>query len=341
MPAAYLVPKDFADRPVQQGLSVPLGDRLALPRAGGIESVNDEDYTVTVLVTTPDQDRDGDILDPMGCEKHQAAYLRNPVTLWEHNKRADTIPPATCISWQPTPRGVIAKAQFDPKDPDSLKLYQAIKSGRVRGVSIGFRPLKWSRISKPDVLGDNRKHGYHITEWEPLEWSFCGVQSNPHAVVLHHKSHSGEDARVHGLLLKSMGLNESSGPEGGFMADMDTGSKQEQKKESFDKSWARAMRKALGDADGVLENNDMKACHKAMCKAHRKYATKAYADEDWGWPAEEGDGDGDEAESKEKPEKEDDKEEASEEQKKSFEARLKRFEQNSRRFERLTGRRIG
>jgi HK97 family phage prohead protease len=114
-----------------------------------IKAVDDERRVITGLATSPVPDRAGDIVNPMGVK------YANPLPfLWQH--RHDS-PVGTVIFDKPTKNGITFTATL-PKITEAGPLkdmvdmaWQAIKEKLVRGVSIGFRPLKYAYLESGGV----------------------------------------------------------------------------------------------------------------------------------------------------------------------------------------------
>src|SRR5688572_1812801 len=105
-----------------------------------IKAVDDDARVISGMATTPEPDRVGDIVEPLG------AKFRNPLPLlWQH--RHDS-PVGEAKFGKPTKDGIPFTATLPKLDePGPLKdqvdmAWQAVKAKLVRGVSIGFRSLE-------------------------------------------------------------------------------------------------------------------------------------------------------------------------------------------------------
>lgn len=125
--------------------------------------------TITGIASTPKQDRDNDIMDMDGAQ----FALPMPL-LWQH-KHNEPIGEVTAATV--TPDGIEITATIVKIDDDGpLKeridtAWQSIKSGLVKGLSIGFRLLEYN------YLDDS--YGLHIKEWEWYELSAVTIPANP------------------------------------------------------------------------------------------------------------------------------------------------------------------
>jgi HK97 family phage major capsid protein/HK97 family phage prohead protease len=110
-----------------------------------VKAVAEETRTITGMATTPEVDRVGDIVEPLGVK------YKNPLPLlWQHEHDK----PIGLVEFgKPTAKGVPFTATL-PKieEPGALQdrieeAWQSIKAGLVRAVSIGFRSLEHESIA--------------------------------------------------------------------------------------------------------------------------------------------------------------------------------------------------
>src|SRR5690349_5136443 len=109
-----------------------------------IKAVDDGKRVIRGVATTPSVDRVGDVIDPLGVQ------FKNPMPfLWQHDHEC---PVGTVKFDKPTKDGITFEAEFvDPATVESASLkdrlqmaWDSVKTGLVRAVSIGFRPLEYS-----------------------------------------------------------------------------------------------------------------------------------------------------------------------------------------------------
>lgn len=138
-----------------------------------VKAFDDEERTITGLATTPSTDRMGDIVEPKGAE------FKLPIPLlFQHDPRQ---PIGHVISAKVTPAGIEIKAKFAKLDePGTLKdrldeAWQSVKTGLVRGLSIGFQPIEYARIEN--------SHGYRFLKWLWLELSAVTIPANGEATI--------------------------------------------------------------------------------------------------------------------------------------------------------------
>lgn len=140
------------------------------------------------VATTPEPDRMQDTIDPMG------AVFKNPLVLL-HQHRHDA-PIGTVRFSKPTAKGIEFEAEIPViEEPGALKdrvdtAWGEIKSGLVRAVSIGFRPVKFAYLESG---------GIEFQEIEIYELSTVSVPANPEAVIAHVKSIDRDQRRALGL----------------------------------------------------------------------------------------------------------------------------------------------
>lgn len=138
-----------------------------------IKAVKEDQRIISGVATTPEPDRVGDIVEPMGIE------FRNPSPLlWQHRTSE---PVGTVTFSQPTKDGMKFQAKL-PKivEPGRLKervdeAWQSIKHGLVKAVSIGFRALETSYMKETD--------GLRFIRTEILELSLVTIPANHQATI--------------------------------------------------------------------------------------------------------------------------------------------------------------
>lgn len=141
-----------------------------------VKSVNDEDWTFEGIATTPTPDRVDDVVEPKGAE------FTLPVPfLWQHDKRQ---PIGQVIDANVTDNGIAVKFKLTkPDEVQSEKLkerlqeaYDSIKTGLVRGLSIGFRGIEVA-----DIQGT---WGYKFIKWDWYELSAVTIPANQEATII-------------------------------------------------------------------------------------------------------------------------------------------------------------
>lgn len=135
---------------------------------------------LTFRASTSSPDRDGDIIEPEGCD--YAKYMKNPVFLWAHDWH-DKLPIGKGVYVDVVPGShVDIGVKFDMDDPFAAEVKRKYENGFLNAVSIGFQP-----IEAEEMLKDGRFSGYHFTKWELLELSGVPIPANADALRLGYK----------------------------------------------------------------------------------------------------------------------------------------------------------
>lgn len=143
-----------------------------------IKAVNEDQRIIEGIATTPTTDRMGDIVEPDGAQ----FTLPLPL-LWMH---CSDEPVGHVTAAKVTKDGISIVAQLvSVAEPGKLKdrldeAWQSLKSGLVRGLSIGFVPLESARIK--DTWSE------HFLKWDWLELSCVTIAANSEASILSVKS---------------------------------------------------------------------------------------------------------------------------------------------------------
>lgn len=135
-----------------------------------IRALDDDARIIEGLATSPVTDRAGDIVDPKGAQ----FTLPLPL-LWQH--RSDE-PIGHVTKAKVTADGIQIQAQIAKGVlPRIDEAWALIKSGLVRGLSIGFRATK-----DPEKIDGS--WGVKFTNWEWLELSAVTIPANSEASIL-------------------------------------------------------------------------------------------------------------------------------------------------------------
>ena len=143
-----------------------------------VKSFDAEQRIIKGIASTPSPDRADDIVDPQG------AKFALPIPfLWQH---MHSQPIGEVTEAVVTDKGIevtvqIANIEEEGKLKDRIdEAWQSIKSGLVKGLSIGFRGLTVEDIP--------RSWGLHFKEWEWFELSAVTVPANSEATITEIKS---------------------------------------------------------------------------------------------------------------------------------------------------------
>lgn len=138
-----------------------------------IKSVDEDARVITGIATTPQPDRMGDIVEPMGAE-----FTLPLPFLWQHDAKS---PIGEVFQARATPAGIEVQIRVAKiADPGLLKdrideAWQSIKAKLVRGLSIGFKGIEEARIS--DTFS------YRYIKWAWLELSAVTIPANAEATI--------------------------------------------------------------------------------------------------------------------------------------------------------------
>lgn len=140
-----------------------------------IKSVTDtyDERIITGIATTPSTDRDDDILEPLG------AKFTLPIPLLSHHNHSQPI--GEVIQAEVTAGGILITAKISKIDEEGKlkeridEAWQSIKSGLIKGLSVGFKIKEYSYIEN--------SWGLHIKEWEWWELSIVTIPANGDAVI--------------------------------------------------------------------------------------------------------------------------------------------------------------
>lgn len=136
-------------------------------------SENDDERLITGIATTPSTDRDDDILEPLG------AKFTLPIPLLSHHNHSQPI--GEVIQAEVTAGGILITAKIAKIDEEGKlkeridEAWQSIKSGLIKGLSVGFKIKEYSYIEN--------SWGLHIKEWEWYELSVVTIPANADALI--------------------------------------------------------------------------------------------------------------------------------------------------------------
>lgn len=149
-----------------------------------IKQINEEERVITGIASTPTLDRSDDIVEPEGV----SFKLPLPL-LWQHNHNK---PIGHVTEARVTAKGIEIVAKIAKGVSNEIDEYwQYIKSGLVRGLSIGFRGIESEEIP--------RSWGTRFKKWEWYELSTVTVPANAEASILTIKKFDNEAQSASGI----------------------------------------------------------------------------------------------------------------------------------------------
>lgn len=137
-----------------------------------VKAFDEDAREITGIATTPEPDRMGDVVDPLG-----AKFAAELPLLWQHRHDA---PVGTVRFGKPTAKGIPFRASVAKiENPGQLKdlvdmAWDAVKAKLVRGVSIGFRALEYAFMESG---------GIRFSETEIYELSLVTIPANASATI--------------------------------------------------------------------------------------------------------------------------------------------------------------
>lgn len=151
-----------------------------------IKAMDSERRTFHGVASTMSADRMGDVVEPAGLQ------FKLPLPLLHQHHSDRPIGHVTAAKVTKTGVEIEGRIEHLPDAPASLKerldvAWAEVKSGLVRGLSIGFNPLEYSFM---------KEGGIHFTKAEWLELSTVTIPANAEASILSIKSFDDEHMRA-------------------------------------------------------------------------------------------------------------------------------------------------
>ncbi len=137
-----------------------------------VKSAAESTRTLTGIASTPEPDRMQDIVEPLGASFELPLPL-----LWQHDAGS---PVGWVRNAKPGVDGIPVEIEMARiAEPGALKdlvdmAWQSIKSGLVRGLSIGFSPIEYEPL---------KSGGLRFTKWTWLELSAVTIPANAAATI--------------------------------------------------------------------------------------------------------------------------------------------------------------
>lgn len=154
-----------------------------------VKALDEEKRVITGIASTPSPDRMQDVVEPKG------AQFKLPIPfLWQHNHDE---PIGHVTEAKVTQKGIEVSVQLTQvEEPGKLKdrldeAWQSIKSGLVRGLSIGFSAKEFEQIPG--------SWGLRFLSWEWLELSAVTIPANAEATITSVKSIDREQRAALGI----------------------------------------------------------------------------------------------------------------------------------------------
>lgn len=169
----------------QVGKDLAMAQPNAVRRIGGVD---EDEKSVTAIISTFDVDRDGDVVVSRGMQVEN--YSRNPLVFWGHQSlelpigRAEDPEGNLCVWIDDT--AIRAKCFFDQEDPDAMWVFSKLARGYLNATSIAFVPLQAERRQATEKAHPE-SHPQGPVGWifhraDMTEYSFVGIGANQNAL---------------------------------------------------------------------------------------------------------------------------------------------------------------
>jgi HK97 family phage prohead protease len=152
-----------------------------------IQIDENEEKTFIAAISTINEDIDGDIVYPQGCDLTK--YVKNPVVLWNHGHSSPPI--GKIIQIQTTNTCIFAKIKMADTN-NANEYWKLIKGGFLKTCSIGFIIKNYLVRGTYDFsnfiqmmglkISDNCKR--IINNFYLIENSMCSIPANSEALVM-------------------------------------------------------------------------------------------------------------------------------------------------------------
>lgn len=143
-----------------------------IPQNIKVKEVDRDNYTIRFIMSTPDVDRHGEIVDQKGWDFNN--YLQNPVVLWGHDQSIPAV--GKIIQLEIVNGNTEGVVQFAyNENPLAKTLFDLYAGEYMRAVSVGFMNRKWAYDESNDILT--------LLENELYELSLVNVPANARALA--------------------------------------------------------------------------------------------------------------------------------------------------------------
>ena len=164
---------NFFDRSIEP----TAGDRGFGALSCQIKDIDTKRHAIKAVLSSDDEDRFGEVIDPQGFEPFLPRFLENPQLLYCHDHKINLgewermeITKHTFEGW----------AVFDDGDEFAMKIYRKYERKFMRAFSVGFIAHQW-RMEEVGV-GKQKRLRRRFTLQEPTEGTACTVPANPVAL---------------------------------------------------------------------------------------------------------------------------------------------------------------
>lgn len=144
-----------------------------------VKSIDEDKRRIDFVMSTPEIDRYGEIVDPHAFEESLPGFMLNPVFVAGHVYIGTSGEPTVIGSWVKlaiTDHGLFGTAEFDADDPLAQRYWNLYKNKRLRAVSIGFLVHEWT-MREVDIAGVTQRVRV-FTRAELVECSAVAIPAN-------------------------------------------------------------------------------------------------------------------------------------------------------------------
>lgn len=156
------------------------------------DAAEDGTFTGYASVALGEPDSYGDIVMPGAFTKTLARHKsRQTLPMMFFGHKADELPIGQWVEMEEDDRGLKAVGKFALDDPFAARVYSAVKSGRVRGLSIGYRIPSGGIDYNVEGKGVN-----HLKQVDLFEVSVVNIPACADAVVHGVKAEALHNAKI-------------------------------------------------------------------------------------------------------------------------------------------------
>ena len=175
---------------------------------GKVKSFDEKTHTATVLISTGDIDRDGEVIEPKAFQKNLGNYMAHPVLLSSHRADQLTRQIGEAKAIRITDEGVEGDYEWYAKqgNPEADWGWFLVTRG-IAAFSVGFMPITWlDKWSQPMISQEDSARGIarRYTEIELFENSQVLIPANPNAVQRRMDEAEGEEKELLELATKEL-----------------------------------------------------------------------------------------------------------------------------------------
>ena len=180
-----------------------------------VESVDDENGTCECIISTEEPDRMGDVVVSSGIDTSE--FKKIPSIYVNHDYSA--LPVAVCEELIHKDKSIVAKIKFVTSIPAIKNIFELVKAGALRGVSVGFEAKEMLQKGTREFdtyVKDAMMDSESITKvrrifksWKLYEFSVCSVPANSNCYI---KSLVDSKQEVSPELGKLLGIEKKEEP---------------------------------------------------------------------------------------------------------------------------------